>query len=590
MSMSVDEIRNVVLLFSNPSWGGVGTVSSTVIRNVTALSGHMAYSSRYTGNTTVLSSRFAGTTNGIIQGLLYVPDLPYGHECVEETALHIPPSVVRQSSLPPTNYYLIAIAPWINARCSRAYLASARTAPVRGFLFYLPGNSTEAPPSAESEMWNIAEEFEWRTQSGYPVYAVSSMAGQVMMQHLSLYSGNLTEVPFGYNISTRFQAEEEDYARIWTELVISTPPSSFATWLYFLIVVGVLLAVIVSASLLMHLVQARRRYSLRQRVIAGEVNLEVTGIKRLTVPLEHIQSFPLFTYHYEPPDASPPPTSPRSAKSPRSRSRRDSHGHSERRGSRTTRSVTISEKSPSGPFATVTTNYQPYCEICLEPYQNRVTIIRELPCGHIFHPGCIDEFLNENSSLCPLCKASMLPPGFCPKITNHMVKRERAIRKIRGQVDDHDADNSDGGRSGGWTATFRNKIFHGGSPTSSTSTELQVRSKPVEGQPTISISQPNRPPPQPSSQPSDETAQSSAGPLQQTPPQPIPPPALPKPTALARERMRELAGSELDDGEAGSSRCKSNFADTNQQGRQDVKLMIFQGDECAPRYFPVLTR
>ncbi|KAK0668253.1 hypothetical protein QBC41DRAFT_252463 [Cercophora samala] len=554
MSMSVDEIRNVVLLFSNPSWGGVGTVSSTVIRNVTALSGQMAYSSRYTGNTTVLSSRFAGTTNGIIQGLLYVPDLPYGHECVEETAPHIPESVVRQSSLPPTNYYLIAIAPWISARCSRAYLASARTAPVRGFLFFLPGNSSEAPPSAESEMWNIAEEFEWKTQSGYPVYAVSSMAGQVMMQHLSLYSGNLTEVPFGNNISTRFQAEEEDYARIWTELVISTPPSSFATWLYFLIVVGVLLTVIVSASLLMHLVQARRRYSLRQRVISGEVNLEVMGIKRLTVPLEHIQSFPLFTYHYEPPDNGSPPTSPRSSKPPRSRSRRDSHGYSERRASRTIRSV--SEKTPSGPFATVTTNYQPYCEICLEPYQNRITIIRELPCGHIFHPGCVDEFLNENSSLCPLCKANMLPPGFCPKITNHMVKRERAIRKIRGHIDDNDVDNSDGGKSGGWAATFRNKIFHGGSPTSSTSTELQVRSKLVEGQPTIS-SQPNRPSLQALSQPSAETGESSEEPpVEQTPPQPIPPPALPKPTALARERMRELAGSELDDGEAGSSRWR----------------------------------
>ncbi|KAK4195827.1 hypothetical protein QBC40DRAFT_288359 [Triangularia verruculosa] len=535
MSMSVDEIRNVVLLFSNPSWGGVGTVSSTVIRNVTALSGHMAYSSRYTGNTTVLSSRFAGTTNGIIQGLLYVPDLPYGHECVEETALHVPQSVVRQSSLPPTNYYLIAIAPWISARCSRAYLSSARTAPVRGFLFYLPGNSTEAPPAAESELWNIAEEFEWKAQSGYPIYAISSMAGQVMMQHLSLYSGNLTEVPFGNNISARFQAEPEDYARIWTELVISTPPSSFATWLYFLIVVGVLLTVIASASFFMHLVQARRRYSLQRRVVSGEVKLESMGIKRLTVPMKHIETFPLFTYHYEP-DTTSPPASPRSAKSPRSRIRRDSHGHSEGRGSRTILSETISEKTPSGSLAAVATNYQPYCEICLEPYQNRVTIIRELPCGHIFHPGCIDEFLNENSSLCPLCKTCMMPPGFCPKITNLMVKRERAIRKIRGHVDDNDVDNSEGGKQPRWKSTFRAKIFGGGSPASSTSTELQFRSKPVERQPS-----------QPLLQLSPET------PAAQAPSQSAPIPALHKPTALARERMRELAGTELDDGEFGSS-------------------------------------
>ncbi|KAK0747932.1 hypothetical protein B0T21DRAFT_446750 [Apiosordaria backusii] len=582
MSMSVDEIRNVVLLFSNPSWGGVGTVSSTVIRNVTALSGNMAYSSRYTGNTTVLSNRYAGTTNGVIQGLLYVPDLPYGHECVEETAFHVPQSVARQSSLPPTNYYLIAIAPWVNSRCSRAYLLSARTAPVRGFLFYLPGNSTEPPPSAESELWNIAEEFEWRTQSAYPVYAISSMAGQVMMQHLSLYSGDLTEVPFGNNISTRFRADPEDYARIWTELVISTPPSSFATWLYFLIVVGVLLTVIASASLLMHLVQARRRSSLRHRVISGEVNLEGMGIKRLTVPMEHIESFPLFTYHYEP-DTTSPPTSPRSTKSPRSRSRRGSHGHSERRGSRTIRSATISEKSPSGPFAAVTTNYQPYCEICLEPYQNRVTIIRELPCGHIFHPGCIDEFLNENSSLCPLCKASMMPPGFCPKITNNMVKRERAIRKIRGHVEDYEVDNYESGRSHGWTSTFRTKIFSGTSPASSTSTELQVRSKPVEKQPPVSPTQADPSSLQSLSQPSTEPP---AGPsVQQVSSRPIPPPpSLPKPTALARERMRELAGSELDDGEAGSSRCKLTSQD--QQPTLQCQTNNFAGRRMRAKIFP----
>jgi hypothetical protein len=153
---------------------------------------------------------------------------------------------------------------------------------------------------------------------------------------------------------------------------------------------------------------------LRRRVMNGEVNLEALGIKRLTIPLYHIQTFPLFTYNYNPPILSPP-TSPRSIKSP-SRTSFDSGplSASHHRGTRSDR-----------------LDYQPTCQICLAEFQSKVTIIRELPCGHIFHPECIDQFLSEMSSLCPLCKASMYPRGHCPKITNSMVRRELGTRRLR---------------------------------------------------------------------------------------------------------------------------------------------------------------
>ncbi|KAK4228519.1 hypothetical protein QBC38DRAFT_454103 [Podospora fimiseda] len=523
MSMSVDEIRNVVLLFSNPSWAGAGTVSSTIIRNVTNLSSEIAYSTRYTGNTTVLSTRFAGTTNGVIQGLLYVPSLSYDHPCAAESSLNIPSSAVRQNNLPPTNYHLIALAPWVSPRCAKAYMTAARTAPVRGFIFYVPGNSTEAPPSADDPLWVIEEEDEWRAQTGYPVYAVSAVAGQAMMQHISLYSGNLTEVPYGQNISERFKADPADYARIWTELSIRTPPSGFATWLYVLIVLGVLLVVIATASFLMHFAQARRRAALRRRVQAGEVNLEAMGIKRLTVPMDHIQGFPLFTYYYEP-DVINPPTSPQSPSRTRpKRHSREQHSqsgdsiHPNNTPHRGPRSATLSmyeEKTSS--LDVMSTSYQPFCEICLEPYQNRVTIIRELACGHIFHPECVDEFLHEVSSLCPLCKASMLPSGFCPKITNGMVRRERAIRQIRGRIDD-DMGEQQKQRAGShlWRSAFRGRLF-AVSPSSSTSTELQETKAPSPSQQQLQQS-------------ATDGATSNNN------------------RALARERMREFAGTELDD-------------------------------------------
>ena len=75
---------------------------------------------------------------------------------------------------------------------------------------------------------------------------------------------------------------------------------------------------------------------------------------------------------------------------------------------------------------------QPTCAICLDDFVPGGTTVRELPCKHIFHPECIDSFLRENSSLCPMCKKTVLPKGYCPAmVTNAMVRRERLVRRMR---------------------------------------------------------------------------------------------------------------------------------------------------------------
>jgi hypothetical protein len=371
------------------------------------------------------------------------------------------------------------------------------------------------------------------SHTGHPVFALSGTVGELLMQHSSLYSGNMTEVPYGDYITERFFGDPDDYLRIWTELDISTAPEGFATWVYVLIILGVFLVVITATSILMHSIQAWRRAGLRRRVIDGDINLEAMGIKRLTVPMAHIQKFPLFTYHYEP-VASPPPLSPRSTRSGRSRTRTRSRTLSQAEiapACRAARSATVSELGPNSPFtaSTTATNYQPTCEICLEPYKNRETIIRELPCGHIFHPECIDEFLHGVSSLCPICKASMLPEGYCPKITNDMVRRERAIRLLRGRIEIEDDDNegSSSGRSHG-----RWRLFTGKSVSSSASTELQ-ETQPRFKKGSLQRWRPSR------SDGNANIAQAAA------------------PSASARERMRELAGVEPDNGEDGMPACKS---------------------------------
>ena len=524
----------------------------------------MAYSAQFPGNdTTVLSTRYAATWNGAISGLLYVPDLPAGDPCVSEVAAHVPLTVVRQSDLPPTNFHLIAIAPWVSGHCADIYLGAAATAPVRAFLFYMPGDASAPAPPADSSDWYIQDGADWMAKTNHPVFGISGMAGELMMQHLSLYSGNMSEVPFGRNITERFLADTEDYLRIWTEIDVSTTPMAIGTWVYFLIILGVLFAVIASTSLLMHFAQSRRRARLRRRVITGEVNLEAMGIKHLTVPMRHIQKFPLFTYHYEP-DLSSPPLSPRSGRTARSRTRTRSLDQTES-AAQLARPATISESGPASPFApsTAATDYQPTCEICLEPFENRVTVIRELPCGHIFHPECIDEFLHEISSLCPICKASMLPEGHCPNVTNTMVRRERAIRRLRGRVDEQDDDEGpDAAKPQAWWVAAKGRLFGagGGLLSQSTSTELQ------ETQPTPKKHTPRRVRLEPRPDVQEEVDAQGA------------------PTALARERMRELAGFEPDYGEGGSSRCK--FRSCAFGTRFTRRLTNHQGKRLRTRIFP----
>lgn len=375
----------------------------------------------------------------------------------------IPRNVTRRSNLPPTNYNLIALAPWFSIDCTAAYLASARSDPIRAFIFYKPNNSSNKPQDVDSPVWNLDDDGAWRKQNQYPVFAVSGLEGQKMMTQLSYYSGTVDQIPHGQEIAQLYGPNPKDYVRIWTELSMKNPANIPALWIFFLIVISALLAIIGGISFTMHLIQRRRRHSLRRRVESGEVDLEAMGIKRLTVPYTHVKSFPLFTYNQDPDllDSPPTPSSP----GPRGKTRRsrrqdraapsDNISPSEQ-SVRSTRSVRSKRSNMTGSDSTAT-NFQPNCHICLDRFEHRVTIIKELTCGHIFHPDCIEEYLLENSSLCPMCKYCLLPRGYCPTITNGMVRRERALRRLRGRVDlDYSSLESGENKIKGWTR----KIFH----------------------------------------------------------------------------------------------------------------------------------
>lgn len=379
------------------------------------------------GGIQTLSSSTASPGSDVT-GFLYTPDLPAGDPCVNASAPWVPRNVTRQGSLPNTDYHLIAVAPWLSPSCTMKYFAAAQQDPVRGFIFFLPNNNTNAPPDPNDATWDLGDGGNWKSTNRFPVYAIPGPTGRLLLLASAQYSGNISSVPYGQQLAASYNPT--DYVRLFIDVSIASTSSLPSLWVFLLIVLGILLGIIFAASALMHWLQLKRRRSLRRRVAEGEVDLEALGIQRLTVPQEVLEKMPQYEY------GSGKTVSDDTEKSVSQVQVRESNFGSA--SSQSPRSPTTSTPPAQKNFDH---NQQTTCAICLDDFMAASATepgctVRELPCRHIFHPECVDTFLRENSSLCPLCKASCLPTGYCPRvITNVMVRRERMVRRMRERID-----------------------------------------------------------------------------------------------------------------------------------------------------------
>ena len=327
----------------------------------------------------------------MIQGLLYVPDITsVDNDCNDDTLSLIPRNVTRHGDFPPDDYPFIAIAPWTDIACVQSFLSLMRMEAVRGAIFYQNDSSSSRPPPVSDPVWSLRDGGRWKGQNQFPIYALPGAIGSTIMQQLALYSGNMSSAPFGDELVQMYNPD--DSVRLFTRINIANSAGIPSLWVFLIIVLAILLAIVLLTSIVMHMVQRRQRTLLSRRVARGEVDLEALGIKRLNVPQEQLDKMPQYTYT-----------------------------------SKTGAPMTDGKTAQKDVSFT-----QPTCPICLDDYVHGETTIRELPCNHIFHPECIDPFLKDNSSLCPVCKKSALPAGFCPvNVTNLMVRRERLIRRMR---------------------------------------------------------------------------------------------------------------------------------------------------------------
>lgn len=224
-----------------------------------------------------------------------------------------------------------------------------------------------------------------------------------------------------------------------TEQAAHSTPS---LWSFILAILGVIFIIGIVLVIWFRWLNARRRTALQQRINNGELDVENLALNQMKSPRAVVEALPLYAY----PGASEADLS-NQEQCNATETKPEDEGHSstpedhehDQATPKPTPSVTEIQKpepavikpgtdgqsSPSlqssqspRPDSTIRHN-QTCCAICLDDYVVGTSMVRELPCGHIFHSGCIEVFLIEQSSLCPLCKRSVLSPILSSPNSDH---------------------------------------------------------------------------------------------------------------------------------------------------------------------------
>ena len=314
--------------------------------------------------------------------------------------------------------------------CTDEYLTQAKLDQAEAAILYNTSSTTNTPSSA-------------LTVNAFtnPIYGIPETSAGPLLEELVNYAGNMSSVPKGFNLTAIY--DPADFVRLTATIDTGQGSSLPGLWLFLLVILAALGLIIASTSISMHVSQYRARRDLRRRIAAGEIDLESLGIKRLTVPEEMIHAMPIKIYGAETnlpraiseKDTSTPLRRP-SGESKSQQSTLVPGQSSETQPAAESAKQVQDTSSPSIKFE------QPQnCAICLDDYVVNITPVRHLPCNHIFHPHCVDPFLATRSSLCPLCKRSVLPKGFIPptlQLSNATVARERRIRLMRDRARQED--------------------------------------------------------------------------------------------------------------------------------------------------------
>ena len=385
-----------------------------------ALQASISFRVESNSSISTLSDLGAFAPDGMVQGLFYVPDLSASDPCASLSSQFLPRNVTRKANLPNIGQYaLVGVAPWLSdhPECALPYIRASQADPSRGLIFFpTRPNAAISTPVWTTPDWAVNRSTwnSWLLGIDRPIWGIPADIGAALVQQMGKYSGNVTVSPFGSQLSENYPPE--DAVRLLTRVALNSSKNSSPVlgrlWVFAIMILAILLLVTGLTSIIMHVNQRRMRRDLQRRIARGEVDPEILGIKRQKVPQKLLDKMPLYVYTSK----LAPLTTPTKEKDETTTPTPHSFPLTQRK--------TLPKRDV--PFSQTT------CPICLDDFEHNDTVVRELPCQHIFHPECVDEFLRTNSSLCPMCKKSALPTGYCPEnITISMVRRERMVRRYR---------------------------------------------------------------------------------------------------------------------------------------------------------------
>lgn len=344
-------------------------------------------------------------------------------------------SLIPENGVPhvndiPHNTTLVAFSPYVSDECANMLIDQAFKDGASLIIFANDTLLSQARSNHKAMVGN----------SPVSVLAVATQTGQNAFAQMALYQSNQTVSVPGTDISNTIQRVG---IQVQSQLTSSLP----RLWVFVLAVIAGVLAVIVMISLILNCVLYMRRRNLRRRILNGQVNLELLGVKRMTVPQEVLDKIPIRIYthgeqHFHNDESSGGGSTPVFSSNGFNVSGWTTSGKGSWKDrlkphqARTKSDAVANAAGASGVGPSrkeIGSGYsQTSCPICLEDFEDNVTPVRELACDHIYHMDCIDNFLKTRSSLCPLCKKSTLPTGYIPaslRLTNATVRREREMRR-----------------------------------------------------------------------------------------------------------------------------------------------------------------
>ncbi|KAL4798095.1 hypothetical protein BDV19DRAFT_35795 [Aspergillus venezuelensis] len=345
---------------------------------------------------------------------------------------------------------------WISPNCSQSFMDASRHAGSEALLFFQPAGGNTEPPPANDAAWLLSNGHSWEKEITYPVYAIPGAVGNSLMERLSWNSSTGIVLPGQQNTSTALSASAKWNIRLFSLINLEkSGRKSPSSWGFLLTTLGTISVFCIICLLFYQLIQRQRRENMQQRLEADRERNPQFNLQHIKIPREFLARLPVYIYsvlggdgkddakQFAFPDGKPPKTAnAKSAKATQMAIENnsetnaqipESNGHGlgkiDTKDSQSPQSATarieniIHRVASREPFPPRRVNpeqmnrlslSQTTCAICLDDFVPASSVVRELPCGHIFHPECIDASLTRSSSLCPLCKKSVLDPNFCP--------------------------------------------------------------------------------------------------------------------------------------------------------------------------------